>query len=214
MRRLLLAGAASLAVLCGAPLLAQNAAPSAAATAKAMTPQQKAAYDDWPADKKAAYDGWPAEYQAYYWSLSSNQQTGWWALSAEQRGQIMGMDAAQRSAAWVSIEAQLKGASPPAPSTAASPAPGTATATESASPADPPVEQVQANPRGEGPASPVPPAPATASSPVPPALPADPGYQAGPYKGALTAPPAEAMNKTYPLCSKTVQDSCRNRGGK
>ena len=26
------------------------------------------------------------------------------------------------------------------------------------------------------------------------------------------APATEAMNKTYPLCSKTVQDSCQNRG--
>lgn len=59
-----------------------------------------------------------------------------------------------------------------------------------------------------------PPDPATADTPVPPAMPADPSYQANPYKGAMTAPPAEAMNKTYPLCSRTVQDNCRNRGGK
>jgi hypothetical protein len=45
-------------------------------------------------------------------------------------------------------------------------------------------------------------------------MPADPGYQAGPYKGAMTAPPAEAANKTYPVCSRTVQDGCRNPGGK
>lgn len=31
--------------------------------------------------------------------------------------------------------------------------------------------------------------------------------------GAMATPPATAMNKTYPLCSKTVTDSCRNRGG-
>lgn len=199
MRRLILAGAASLALACGAaPILAQNVAAKSALTA-----QQKTAYDGWPAERKAAYDGWPAEYQAYYWSLSPNQQTGWWALTPEQRTQIIGMDAAQRSAAWVSIESQLKGT----PSEAA-------TATDSASPAQPPVEQVQANPRGEGPASPVPPSPARASDPVPPAQPSDPSYQAGPYKGALTAPPADAMNKTYPVCTRKVQDSCRNPGGK
>lgn len=33
------------------------------------------------------------------------------------------------------------------------------------------------------------------------------------YKGALNDPPADAMNKSYPPCSKTVQDNCRNRGG-
>lgn len=204
MRKLFLAGAASLTLIFGtAPLAAQTAGAGAAAAQAAMTPQQKAAYDAWPADRKSAYDGWPAEYQAYYWSLSSNQQTGWWVLTPEQRTQIMGMDAAQRTAAWVSIEAQLKGAPPEA-----------ATATESASPAQPPVEQVQANPRGEGPASPIPPNPATAGDPVPPAQPSDPTYQAGPYKGALTAPPAEAMNKTYPVCTRTVQDNCRNPGGK
>jgi hypothetical protein len=29
---------------------------------------------------------------------------------------------------------------------------------------------------------------------------------------AVPAPPAEAMNKTYPVCSRTVTDSCRNPG--
>lgn len=82
-----------------------------------------------------------------------------------------------------------------------------------AQPADSPtVVQTQANPRGEGEPTPTPPNPATASDAVAPAQPADPSYQAGPYKGALTAPPPEAMNKAYPVCSKTVTDSCRNRG--
>ena len=56
--------------------------------------------------------------------------------------------------------------------------------------------------------------PATAAQPVPPAMRADPSYQAGPYKGALTAPPAEALNKVYPVCTSKIQDSCRNPGGK
>jgi hypothetical protein len=81
-----------------------------------------------------------------------------------------------------------------------------------AQPAEPPVVQTQANPPGEGTPTPTPPNPASAHEPVPPAQPADPRYQAGPYKGALTAPPAEAMGKAYPLCSKTVRDSCQNRG--
>jgi hypothetical protein len=79
-------------------------------------------------------------------------------------------------------------------------------------PAGAPVVQTQANPPGEGTPTATPPNPATAEEPVAPAVPRDPTYQAGPYKGALTAPPAEAMGKTYPLCSKTVTDSCRNRG--
>ncbi len=91
-------------------------------------------------------------------------------------------------------------------------------------PADPTVERtmptmptmpavVQANPPGAGMPSMTPPNPMVASEPVPPALPADPGYMAGPYRGALTPPPAEAMGKVYPLCTRTLQDSCRNRGG-
>lgn len=83
-----------------------------------------------------------------------------------------------------------------------------------AQPADAPVVQTQANPPGEGVPTPTPPNPATAAEPVPPAQPADPSYNAGPYKGALTPPPAEAANKVYPVCSRTVTDSCRNRGGK
>ena len=201
MRRLCLAGAASLALMCGAaPIVPQD---TTAAAPSALTVQQKTAYDAWPADRKAGYDGWPAEYQAYYWSLSSNQQSGWWTLTAEQRSQIVGMSAQQRTAAWVSIESQLK----------ATPA-DAAAATESASPAQPPAEQVQANPRGEGPASPVPPSPAAAAEPVPSAQPADPAYQAGPYKGALTEPPADAQNKTYPVCTRKITDSCRNPGSK
>jgi hypothetical protein len=58
-----------------------------------------------------------------------------------------------------------------------------------------------------------PPNPAAAADPVAPAMPADPGYRAGPYTGALTAPPPEAMNKVYPVCTRKLQDNCRNRGG-
>ncbi|AZI34805.1 hypothetical protein NT2_02_04090 [Caenibius tardaugens NBRC 16725] len=81
-------------------------------------------------------------------------------------------------------------------------------------PAPPEVVQEQANPQGTGAPTEGVPDPATAQDPVPPAMPADPGYHAGPYKGALTPPPAEAMSKDYPVCTKKVQDSCRNRGGK
>ena len=77
----------------------------------------------------------------------------------------------------------------------------------------PAVVQTQANPRGSDAPAVDYPAPATAGSPVPPALPADPAYRAGPYKGALTAPPPEAFNKVYPVCTRTLRDSCRNRGG-
>ena len=89
----------------------------------------------------------------------------------------------------------------------------------SAAPAEPmttpPVEPVivQANPRGSDAPAVAQPNPESASAPVPPALPANPSYRAAPYKGALTAPPAEAMNKVYPVCTRTRTDSCRNPSG-
>jgi hypothetical protein len=72
--------------------------------------------------------------------------------------------------------------------------------------------QIQANPSSSAPASATPPNPATADSSVPPAMPADPSYNAGPYKGALTQPPADAMNKSYPVCTRKLQDNCQNPG--
>ena len=30
--------------------------------------------------------------------------------------------------------------------------------------------------------------------------------------GNLTAPPASSMNKTYPVCTRTLQDNCQNPG--
>ena len=75
-----------------------------------------------------------------------------------------------------------------------------------------PAVQVQANPRGFGMESPTPPNPSTAGSPVPPAMPADPSYNAGPYKGALTPPPSSALNRSYPPCTGNLQDACINPG--
>lgn len=74
----------------------------------------------------------------------------------------------------------------------------------------PPVIQIQANPTGAGIPSETPPNPSSADSPVPPAMPADPNYNAGPYKGALAPPPPQAMDKVYPVCTRTIQDSCIN----
>jgi len=75
-----------------------------------------------------------------------------------------------------------------------------------------PVLQTQANPQGPGTPSATPPDPATAGSPVAPSMPADLNYNAGPYKGALSPPPPQAMNQTYPVCTSSRQDSCVNPG--
>ena len=185
MRKLLLTTAAVLAL--GAA--AVNAQPAG------LSSDQIAAYNAWNADQRASFDTWPVDYRTYYWTLTPPRQSGWWRLTDEERARIYAMAEADRAAAWTRIEAQLA-------AQAAAPTPA------------PVVVQTQANPVGAGVPTAAAPNPATAADPVPPAQPADPSYQAGPYKGALTPPPAEAANKVYPVCSKTVTDSCRNRGGK
>ena len=198
MRKLLLNGAAVFA-LAAAPtaVFAQGsmatdtsgaAMPSqATAEAPVLTAEQQATYDAWAADLQSDYDAWPNEYKVYYWTLTPQQQKGYWALTPDQRGRIYDMTPEQRKLAWQSVVQQMAGQTPTTP-------PG------------------QANPPGKGMPTKGVPAPQTASQDVPPAMPADESYQGGPYKGALTPPPASAMNKDYPVCSKDIQDSCRNPG--
>lgn len=157
-----------------------------------LTARQQAAHDAWPPERQADYAGWPPENKAYFWTLPPERQEGYWALTAEQRGQIYKMSPQQREIAWQSVMQQLKG--------------------QAASTAN--TVQKQANPPGGGTPTSGPTDPHTASEPVPPAMPADQSYHAGPYKGALTPPPATEINKTYPVCTRKIQDNCRNPGGK
>lgn len=187
MRTFLFVSGAALALCCGA-------APIWAQSADILPAMQKTAYQAWAHDQQVKYDAWPADYQAYFWTLSANQQKGWMMLTDAQHKQIFDLAPEARVTTWASIEGQMAGA-PPAQ---ASNNPAQATM------------QTQANPRGEVDASAVPPNPQTAAAGVQPAMPADPSYQAGPYKGALTQAPDAAMNKVYPLCSRTVTDSCQN----
>ena len=190
MRNLLFPAASAIALLLAAgPLAVQSGSAQTATTS--LSSAQQMDYETWSADQRKAYDLWPAETQAYYWTLSLNQMHGWWKLIDVQRAQILAMTPEQRTSSWVAIEAQMAGQAVPMP------------------------EVVQANPVGSSAMpSATPPNPDSASMPVPPAMPADAAYQAGPYKGALSPPPTEAMNKVYPVCTKVLRDSCRNRGGK
>lgn len=165
------------------------AAPAGApATAPTLTAEHQAMFNTWTPAQKADYESWPNDYKVYYWTLNADQQKGYWALTADQRGQIYKMTPEQRQMAWNSVIQQMKGETPATP-------PG------------------QANPPGPGVPTAGVPDPKTASQAARPAMPADENYQGGPYKGALTPPPATAMDKEYPRCSKTVTDNCRNRGG-
>ncbi|WP_285020370.1 hypothetical protein [Novosphingobium sp. fls2-241-R2A-195] len=213
MRKVLLAGSAALSLLVvpaaihaqsdpaapatsempaappSAPAPAMQPPAASSASAPTLTPEQQATYDSWTPAQKSDYESWPNDYKVYYWTLSMDQQKGYWALTADQRGQIYKMTPEQRQMAWNSVLQQLKGETPATP-------PG------------------QANPPGPGVPTEGVPDPQAANQAARPAMPADETYQGGPYKGALTPPPATAMDKTYPVCSKTVTDACRNRGGK
>lgn len=155
----------------------------------AMTVQQKTVYATWPQQRKSDYEAMPVDYQTYYWTLDAAQQQGYWALTPDQRGQIYKMTPQQRTLAWQSISQQLNGQTPTTPAG-------------------------QANPPGQGVPTEGVPNPQSANQAAQPAMPADESYQGGPYKGANTPPPADAMGKGYPVCSKTVTDACINRGGK
>lgn len=150
-----------------------------------MTSDQSSMYDTWPEERRSDYDTWPTTYQEYYWTLEPVQQEGYWALTADQRGKIYNMTPEQRALAWKSVQQQLAGNMPTTP-------PG------------------QANPPGQGVPTAGVPNPRMANQAVQPAMPAKESYQGGPYKGALTPPPADAMNKDYPICKGNVQDSCVN----
>ncbi|MGX7895634.1 hypothetical protein [Tsuneonella sp. HG222] len=189
MRNFLFAGAAAIA-LAAVPAIGQETAPVAQAAAPGsytMSTDQQTMYDGWPAEQQTIYLDWSPEYQTYFWTLTPAQQRGYWALTDEQRTQVYEMTPEQRTVAWRAIEAQLAGATPATPAG-------------------------QANPPGTGVPTTGVPAPQSASQDVRPAMPADPAYQGGPYKGALTPPPATAMNKDYPVCTAKMQDNCQNSG--
>ncbi|MEW9856283.1 hypothetical protein [Novosphingobium sp. M1R2S20] len=150
-----------------------------------MTVQQRTVYDTWPSDRRSGYDTLPIDQQTYFWTLTPEQQEGFWALTPDQRGRLYQMSPEQRALAWRSIVHQLQGRTPSVPAG-------------------------QANPPGMGVPTTGVPNPQTANQAARPAMPADESYEGGPYKGALTPPPADAMDKEYPVCSRTVQDSCRN----
>lgn len=195
MRNLILAGVATLA-LAAAPALAQDASTDSDTSAAAATPttklttEQQAIVDAWPADKQTMYAAWSPEYQAYFWTLTPEQQEGYWVLTPTQRSQIAAMTPAQRTIAWQSIGRQLAtGAKASDTSLAAR------TGGEVPAPAQ---TADQAN--------------AAAAPAQPSAAASGAGAVVTAYPGNLAPPPASALNKNYPVCSRTIQDECQNPG--
>lgn len=84
----------------------------------------------------------------------------------------------------------------------AAPAPSPAVPAESTEPA--PDTTAEANAE----ATPLP----TTVETIPGTRPDQPDTVVTTHHGNLAPPPATAMNKTYPVCTRTLQDSCRNPG--
>lgn len=106
-------------------------------------------------------------------------------------------------------------AAPAPPATPATPSdPGMAAPTPPAAPVPPAPPAPGADPNATQPTGAVPADPGMV--PAPAGVPQDPAAPVGSSSnpvtvgGNMTPPPAEA--KDYPVCSKTVQDSCINRG--
>ena len=197
MRTLLLASAAAL-MLTGVPtaLVAQDSAPETpAADSYTLTAEQQAIFDAWASERQSEYLALDAAQQTYFWTLTPSQQDAWWVLTPAQRTQVVAMTPAARASAWASIENQIRaGANASDTSVAARtegevPAPAQSAAEANAQTADRPATTTVV--------------PGDADTPTR-VVRNDPGN--------LTSPPASALNKTYPVCTRQIQDSCQNPG--
>lgn len=192
MRSFIFSSVAALALGVSAPALF---AQTTTITSYTMTSEQKAAHDAWVAERVAAYAAWPATYQEYYWTLTPSQQNGWWVLNDAQRGQVYAMTPDGRVTAWTSIEAQLAGQ--PVTATTSTSAP------VAAAPAAAPATAADANAS----APPI----ATTTTTITP-TPMGAAVASTTTTGNMAPPPADAMGKSYPVCTSKMQDSCQNRG--
>lgn len=206
MRRLLLAGSAAIAALI-APVAISAQTASADTTVQAggrtyvLTADQKAVFDGWTADQRAAYNTWPYDGQTYYWTLTPEGTTQWWALNDSQRTSLLGWPLDRRSAYFTWPEgARSYFWTLPADDQAAF---WTLTPEQQLSIYTLPADQqaaMWASLRQ----------PAVSAEVAGPAT----AGQVTIVDNRVPPPPASAMNKSYPICTKTLQDSCRNPGGK
>ncbi len=193
MRTLLLAGAAALSLTAlPVALNAQSGASASTSASITLTPAQQAAYAAWSAEQRADYDAWVADQQSYFWTLTPRQQEGFFLLTAEQRARVLAMTPAARANAWTSIEAQL-----------AAGANNSATSVAARTGGEVPVRTAdQANA-----ATSIPPASTTVTTGA-----SGRTVVATNIPGNLAPPPAASLNKTYPVCTRTLQDNCQNPG--
>ncbi len=114
----------------------------------------------------------------------------------------------------VAIAQDATGTTSQPPEAGASPAGSSATPADPATPANPATPSSSPDPNAAQPTGAVP--PTTGMAPAPAGVPQDPaapvGSSANPVTvgGNMTPPPAGRQD--YPVCSRTVQDSCINPG--
>ncbi|MXP40972.1 hypothetical protein GRI75_04850 [Altererythrobacter soli] len=201
MRKLLLAGAATIGIIAAPAVLSAQDAPELQTSANAaadveLTAEQRAMYDAWPDDRRATYDALEQEHQTYFWTLTPKQRDAYWFLTPQQRTQIMGMTPEARASAWTSIEAQIAAQANDSQTSV-----GASTSVDASASAQ---TANQANARAVPPPS--------STTVVDEGDPATPATVVRTNPGNLTPPPASAQNKTYPVCTAKVQDNCQNPG--
>lgn len=146
------------------------------------------------AQQRSVYSGWPADRRGEFDALPAEQQTYYWTLSQDQQEGFWALTPDQRTRLFNMSPEQRQSAwrsimqqlqgQDSTSPMGQSSQPGTAGSNTAGS------TQGSAN------------------------MPANQAQPAGIGGGTAAPPPAEAMNKDYPVCSRTVQDSCRNPGGK
>jgi hypothetical protein len=185
MRKLILAGAATIGIIAAPAALSAQGAPELEASANAqveaeLDAEQRTVYRGWPTETRDAYGQLNTEHRTYFWTLTPTQREAYWRLTPEQRTQIMGMTPEARANAWTSIQAQIA-----------------ARANNS---------ETSVTARTVGDVS------ASAQSNAQAGSSATPAAVVRNNPGNLTPPPAAALNKTYPVCTRKMQDNCQNPG--
>ncbi|MET0250881.1 MAG: hypothetical protein ABW203_01755 [Novosphingobium sp.] len=162
----------------------------AAALAFAGTPQILAAQPMAP-DQQSAYQGWAPDQRGSYDSWSPDLKSYYWTLTPSQQRGWWQLNDEQRT---------MVHGLPPEQRTAAWQSIESQLAGGQPSPPPPPGAGMP------------PPLPSGAAMPPPP--PGGPtGMSQPPMNDSMASPDSpQAMNKSYPVCSRTVQDGCQNAG--
>ena len=138
------------------------------------------------AEQQSAYDNWPADQRAGFETWPTDYRAYYWTLSANQQTGYWKLTNEQRATiAGLTPEQQIATWASIEQQMAGSPAPTSATVAGTGDTMTTAVTQ---------PGSDTLPQVTTVTT----------------SSGNYAPPPASAMNKAYPLCSRTVQDSCIN----